>query len=261
MFRRHGGELLHFVLLSLACTLLVAASNSATATDDEYLDLVGEWSGVWPGPSYDRSAIIVHEVDSETSKARITFLTDRLDTGRERHEIVADFVPSPVPTIKFSTTKSDFTCAWRKRTRKLDVSYEGAGVRSVKSNSCLMEKRQQIFSNVEKLLEENPMPEGKKSHAIKISENENATVYLVRSAAGAGLEPHFHASHDETLYVIKGSGQLLVDGKWVELQPGSVHFNPLGKPHANKQVGTEDLITMSIFTPGMKDPDRHFVQK
>lgn len=260
MFRKDQCGRYVFILFS-ALALLVAAPPQATSSEDQYKDLVGEWSGVWPGESYDRAAIVIHEVNPETSKAQITFLVDRLDTGQEKHEIVADLVTNPVPTIKFNIEDKHFTCAWRKRTKKLDVSYEGTSMRGVTSNSCRMEKRPQVFSNIEKLLEDNPLPEGKKAQAIKISENENSTIYLVRSTEGAGLEPHFHASHDEILYVIKGSGQLLVDGEWVDLQPGSVHFNPLGKTHANKQTGADPLITVSVFTPGMQYPDRHFIQQ
>jgi len=248
-------------ILISACIFAMAASKSTTAADDPYGDMVGEWSGVWSGGSFvDRSAIVIHEILAQEQKARITIVADRLDTGHEEHEIMADFAPDPVPTIKFTRGEDSFTCLFRKRAKKLEVSFEGysRGVRM--SNFCKMEKRPQIYSNIEELLAKNPLPEGKKSQAIKISENENTTIYLVRSTEGAGLEPHFHAGHDEAMYVIRGSGQLLVDGQWVDLQPGSIHFNPLGKTHANKHVGADPLIFVSVFTPGMKDPDRHFIK-
>lgn len=249
------------VFLISAIAIFLAAPGDALSSERKYKGLVGEWSGIWPGMSYDRGTIVIHEVDAETKKVRITYIVDRLDTGREEHEAMGDLTLDPVPTLKFTAVKNDFTCVYRRRARQLDVSYEGDS-RGVKmSNSCKMEKRQPVFSSIEELLEKNPMPDGKKSQAIRIAENNDVTVFLVRSIDGAGLEPHFHAEHDETLYIIKGAGQLFVDNRWVDLRPGSIHFNPVGKTHANKQTGTEPLVSISVFAPGMKYQDRHFITK
>ena len=118
----------------------------------------------------------------------------------------------------------------------------------------------QVISQVDELLVENPLPEGKKGQAIKIAEDDTVTILLVRQIEGAGLKPHFHKTHDESLYVVRGAGQLLINDKWVDLKPGSIHFNPKGKVHCSKQMGSEPLITIAIFTPGMKEPDRQFVE-
>jgi mannose-6-phosphate isomerase-like protein (cupin superfamily) len=66
--------------------------------------------------------------------------------------------------------------------------------------------------------------------------------------------------HDESVYVIKGSGQMLVDDKWIDVKPGTVHFNPMNKVHATRNTGKDPLVVLSIFTPSMKEPDRHFVE-
>ncbi|MGA7878773.1 MAG: hypothetical protein WCA08_24145, partial [Desulfoferrobacter sp.] len=83
----------------------------------------------------------------------------------------------------------------------------------------------QVISQVDELLVENPLPEGKKGQAIKIAEDDTVTILLVRQIEGAGLKPHFHKTHDESLYVVRGAGQLLINDKWVDLKPGSIHFN------------------------------------
>jgi mannose-6-phosphate isomerase-like protein (cupin superfamily) len=71
---------------------------------------------------------------------------------------------------------------------------------------------------------------------------------------------HFHKTQDETIYVIKGKGKMLVNNKWVDIKPRSFHFNPMGKVHSIKNIGNEPLVIISIFTPAMKEFDRHFVQ-
>jgi mannose-6-phosphate isomerase-like protein (cupin superfamily) len=116
------------------------------------------------------------------------------------------------------------------------------------------------MSQINDLLEKNPLPAGKKAQLISIVESDAATVNLIRSTEGAGLKPHFHRTHNEILYAIQGEGQLFINNKWVDFKPGSVHFNPLGKTHTIKQVGTEPLVLLSIFTPGMERPDRQFFE-
>lgn len=119
---------------------------------------------------------------------------------------------------------------------------------------------EQIISNIDEILNKNPLPAGKKGQLIKIAGDDTMDLYVGRMTEGAGVKPHIHKTHDETLYVIKGTGQMFVNGKWVDLKPGSLHFNPMGKVHGIKQTGAEPLVLISIFTPAMKEMDRHFVQ-
>ena len=97
----------------------------ANASNEKYQDLIGEWSAVWPGNRGDRSTIVIHEVDEEKSKARITYIVDRFDEGHKEYEIDADFITEPPPTLKFNVRGSDFTCVFTKGRKKLDVSFVG----------------------------------------------------------------------------------------------------------------------------------------
>lgn len=242
------------ILVSL-CLAPYIHHSVANASDEKYKGLIGEWSAVWPGNRGDRSTIIIHEVDETNLKARITYILDHAEEGHKEYEINADFIAEPPPTLKFNVRNKDFTCVFYKRGKRLDVSFVGDF-----SNSCEMRKRLQVMSQIDDLLEKNPLPEGKKAQLISIVESDAATVNLIRSTEGAGLKPHFHRTHNEILYAIKGEGQLLINDKWVDFKPGSFHFNPLGKTHTIKQVGTEPFVFLSIFTPGMEDPDRQFVE-
>ena len=244
--------------ISIMISLALSTYNThkiANASNEKYQGLIGEWSAVWPGDRGDRSTIVIHEVDAVKSKARITYIVDRADEGRKEYEINADFFSKPPPTLKFNVRGKDFTCAYKKRRKKLDVSFVGNI-----TNSCEMRKRPQVFSQIDELLEKNPLPSGQKAQIIKIADNDAATISLIRSIEGAGLKPHFHRTHNEMLYAIKGEGQLFINDKWVDFKPGSVHFNPVGKTHTTKQVGTEPFVFLSIFTPGMEYPDRQFVE-
>ncbi|MFC1812531.1 cupin domain-containing protein [Thermodesulfobacteriota bacterium] len=118
----------------------------------------------------------------------------------------------------------------------------------------------QIMTHIDKVLKENPLPAGKKSQLIKIAEDDTISVFVVRMMPGAELGPHFHEKHDEIEYVIRGTAQLLVNDKWVDIKPGSIHFNPMKKVHAARNTGNEPLIVLIAFTPAMKETDRHFLK-
>lgn len=53
---------------------------------------------------------------------------------------------------------------------------------------------------------------------------------------------------------------MLIDDKWVDVKPGSLHFVPKGKAHCTKNTGNEPLVFISIITPALKEPDMHFAE-
>ncbi len=118
----------------------------------------------------------------------------------------------------------------------------------------------QIIANIEEILNANPIKAGEKVQMINIAQDDTITLFVVRAIEGFLLKSHFHKTHDETVCVIKGTGQMLINDKWVDIEPGSLHFNPTGKIHSIKQTGNEPLVVISIFTPALKEPDRHFVE-
>ena len=117
----------------------------------------------------------------------------------------------------------------------------------------------QILVNYADILKANPMPAGDKAQAIKVADDETATLFLTKFASGGEVKAHFHKTHSETLYIIEGSGQMAVDGKVLEFQPGSIIHIPPTKVHSVKITGNTDLIALQVFAPQWKDPDRVFV--
>jgi len=53
---------------------------------------------------------------------------------------------------------------------------------------------------------------------------------------------------------------MLVNDKWIDIKPGTLHSNPMGKVHHTKNTGNEPLVVIAIYTPAMKEPDSHLVQ-
>ena len=118
----------------------------------------------------------------------------------------------------------------------------------------------QIINHIDEILKDNPLKAGEKAQTITFAQDDTISLLVLRVTEGVWVKPHIHKTHDETVYIIKGTGQMLVNDKWVDIKPGSLHFNPIGKVHSVKNTGNEPLVVISIFTPAMKEPDRHFVE-
>jgi mannose-6-phosphate isomerase-like protein (cupin superfamily) len=118
----------------------------------------------------------------------------------------------------------------------------------------------QVINHIDEILNANPLKAGEKAQTITIAQDDTISLLVLRATEGVVIKSHLHKTHDETVYIIKGTGQMLVNDKWVDLKPGTLHFNPMGKVHSTKVTGNEPLVVISIFTPAMKEPDRYFVE-
>ncbi|HVO68049.1 MAG TPA: cupin domain-containing protein [Syntrophales bacterium] len=118
----------------------------------------------------------------------------------------------------------------------------------------------QIITQIDDILKANPLKAGDKVQMINIVQDDTITINVARFVEGAEVKPHFHKTHNEMVYVLKGSGQELINDKWIDIKPGSFHFNPMNKVHATKNTGKGELVIFSIFTPPMKETDRYFVK-
>ncbi|MDD5168389.1 MAG: cupin domain-containing protein [Syntrophales bacterium] len=118
----------------------------------------------------------------------------------------------------------------------------------------------QILTQVDDILKANPMSPADKLQMIPVVNDDTTTIYVARLAEGGIVKPHFHKTHNEMVYVIKGSGQMLINGKWVDVKAGTFHYNPMNKVHSTKNTGKDQMVIFSIFTPPLKEPDRQFVE-
>ena len=118
----------------------------------------------------------------------------------------------------------------------------------------------QVLTTIDEILTKNPLKADQKTQLIKIAEDDTITLAVVRSIGGPGLKRHIHKTHNETIYVVSGSGQIFVNDQWVDVKPGNIHFNPMGKVHTSRPVGDEPFVIISVFTPALKAPDRQDVE-
>ena len=116
----------------------------------------------------------------------------------------------------------------------------------------------QIIVQIDEILRDNPVPAGEKSRAVKLVDDDVISIIVSCMLEGAELKHHYHKKHAETEYFVRGTGELLVGDRWVEIKAGSLHFNPANAVHAIRNTGAEPLVVLVVFTPGMKETDRHF---
>ena len=71
------------------------------------------------------------------------------------------------------------------------------------------------------------------------------------------LPAHYHAAHEELVYVLRGEGSMQLGAETVALRPGLLIQIPRGVVHAVTPRGA--LHALSIFTPPFDGRDRVFV--
>jgi len=69
---------------------------------------------------------------------------------------------------------------------------------------------------------------------------------------GTFVPPHVHPTQDEFIYMLEGTFDLYLDGKWVKAGPGDLVCMPMGLPHG--YYNKTDKQTRALFwvTPARK---------
>jgi mannose-6-phosphate isomerase-like protein (cupin superfamily) len=86
----------------------------------------------------------------------------------------------------------------------------------------------------------------------------------VQSLAAATLEPdqaterHYHRVSEEIYFVIKGSGDMEVDGEHQRIIPGDAVLIPAGAWHSLHNNGTSELRILCCCAPPYSDDDTLF---
>jgi quercetin dioxygenase-like cupin family protein len=111
--------------------------------------------------------------------------------------------------------------------------------------------------NLEKWFAAHPVEPGKMLRVETIFQTPRVTV--VSLAASQLIDLHYHTVADEIMFVIKGQCEEYVDGKWVLMNPGDVHYNPRGVIHTGRLVGDKQFLALTIFTPSPPANDRVFL--
>ena len=79
---------------------------------------------------------------------------------------------------------------------------------------------------------------------------EHCSVCVIRVAPGDKVRPaHSHPHGEEVIYVMSGSGRVLVDGEVAPVRAGSAVLFPTGAIHMLHNTGTEEMKVVCFFAP------------
>jgi len=89
-------------------------------------------------------------------------------------------------------------------------------------------------------------------------QGEKVTVNVVTPTTP--LKAHYHATHEEVVYIIRGHGKMRLGDKTQEVQAGDIIYIPRKTVHSFVPEGG-DCQALSIYAPAFDGKDRIFVEK
>jgi quercetin dioxygenase-like cupin family protein len=79
---------------------------------------------------------------------------------------------------------------------------------------------------------------------------ESCSACRIRVAPGDKVFPaHSHPNGEEVIYIIRGSGRVLVEGDVAPVSPGSVVLFPRGAVHMLHNTSDEEMEVVCFFAP------------
>jgi len=76
-------------------------------------------------------------------------------------------------------------------------------------------------------------------------EGDRMIVGLMRMKAGTGAEAHSHPN-EQWIYVLEGTFRATIEGKDVDVKPGSVLYIPANTVHAGKATAEADVMFFTV---------------
>lgn len=99
-----------------------------------------------------------------------------------------------------------------------------------------------------------------KDIVVKLLEsNKYSSIFFIRLKGSE--KPHIHASHDLSVYVIKGQSSVTIENKRIVLSPGDFVTIPKGTVHWAQNIGKSPAEVIAIFSPPYKGKDKILVQQ
>ena len=94
---------------------------------------------------------------------------------------------------------------------------------------------------------------GRRLRWLVTKDNVNAahcSMCMIQIAPGETVKPaHSHPNGEEVIYIISGSGKVMVDGKVEPVKAGCAVLFPQGKVHMLSNTGTEEMKVVCFFAP------------
>lgn len=90
---------------------------------------------------------------------------------------------------------------------------------------------------------------GSRFHRILAELPEFEVIELHFGPEFKGVEPHSHADHVDSFYVLEGEAEFVVGGRTVLAGPGTYVAAPVGVVHGFRNAGPGELQMLNIHAP------------
>jgi quercetin dioxygenase-like cupin family protein len=78
----------------------------------------------------------------------------------------------------------------------------------------------------------------------------HCSMCMIQIAPGETVKPaHSHPNGEEVIYIVSGSGKVMVDGNVEEVKAGCAVLFPQGKVHMLSNTGAEEMKVVCFFAP------------
>ena len=109
--------------------------------------------------------------------------------------------------------------------------------------------------NLDKMLEENPLPPGENIKVVNLGRSQSASQHLVQIRDREA--PHVHKLHDATVTVMRGQGYLILGQKHIDLKAGDIIHIPRGVPHYYVNTASDPTVALAVYAPAFDGKDTH----
>ena len=75
---------------------------------------------------------------------------------------------------------------------------------------------------------------------------------------GARVEPHHHQVTEEIYYILRGAGEMEIDGERQKVEAGAAIYIPIGSRHSLINTGAEDMTLLLVCGPAYSREDHLF---
>jgi len=113
-------------------------------------------------------------------------------------------------------------------------------------------------NDLEALLAAYPLPPGQNLRVVRLSGDDAMSVHLAQIRDRES--PHLHATHDLTVTLLRGHGELHLAGEIREMHCGDVAIIPRATPHYFVNAGSTPAVAFVTFAPSYDGTDQVPVQ-
>jgi mannose-6-phosphate isomerase-like protein (cupin superfamily) len=93
------------------------------------------------------------------------------------------------------------------------------------------------------------VPRGPRAHRILAELPELEAIELTFGPDFEGVDPHSHADHVDSFYVLEGEAEFTFGAEVVRAGPGTYVAAPIGVVHGFRNVGPGDLRLLNVHAP------------